>query len=223
MSVSLDCRDGLHRACASCGGCCCECHDLAICEAPLTEAERLELAKDWAQLVWEWPTPEPRARRTRAPGAAAQPRGLGRLMNGSPAVQLNLAAAGGVVVGLLIHARSCSCRPCARRDRMSRPTHAQVTAVGAATALRDFATRTALTLPAEARADRRALGEVVLAAGALIELVATDESWAPASRHSRSPAAQLCGMPANGLPSDRPDAAGVLGTCRPAAVGLPGR
>jgi hypothetical protein len=30
MSVSLDCRDGQHFACAISGGCCCECHGLHV-------------------------------------------------------------------------------------------------------------------------------------------------------------------------------------------------
>ncbi|MCC2033892.1 hypothetical protein [Microbacterium allomyrinae] len=98
MSLTLDCRDGQHLACAESGVCCCECHELHTREAPLTEQERIDLAHDWALLVWG----EPQPNEDDAPIArhAAQPRGLARLMS-DPTWRVNLAAAGGCVAGMV--------------------------------------------------------------------------------------------------------------------------
>lgn len=111
MSVSLDCNDGQHRACSESGGCCCECHDLEHngfdhcpgCQAAYQAAREVSASFDAALADWSafvWPTPAPGARRTRA-RHAAQPRGASRLMS-DPTWRLNLAAGGGVVLGMLI-------------------------------------------------------------------------------------------------------------------------
>lgn len=62
---------------------------------------------------------------------------------------------------------------------MSRPTWAQVHATGAAVTLRDFATRTLVTMSAgeAAAGDRAELAEIARTAAALVKLVPVDEQW----------------------------------------------
>jgi hypothetical protein len=64
---------------------------------------------------------------------------------------------------------------------VSRPTWAQVHGAGAAATLRDFATRTLVTMSAgeEAAGDRAELAHIARSAAALVELVTADEAWAP--------------------------------------------
>jgi hypothetical protein len=105
MSVSLDCRDGQHIACASSGGCCCSCHSLeqhnGYDHCPGCQAE-YQARSEWAQLVGVWDAPASSGRRTRA-RHAARPR-LKTLMSGAldELASWGLIVAVGVGIGVLI-------------------------------------------------------------------------------------------------------------------------